>query len=206
MSERDEQTREMVAKVKEEVKRREKEIMQRLMLEERGLFLEENEADKGNGFYERSLLTANGLIEDLRVPRTRSKGFYPSILPGKRKAQVDLGDLVLIMFSCGINTRKIQRVIEEIYGTFYSHTSLSKLSRVAEEEIETWRMRPLQKRYFALTIDAVFLSLRRGSYKKEPIYIVQGTDHEGRREILGFWIMGGEGESAFLWKEIFLRT
>jgi len=66
--------------------------------------------------------------------------------------------------------------------------------------------RPLQKRYFALTIDAVFLSLRRGSYKKEPIYRVQGTDHEGRREILGFGIMGGEGESAFLWKEIFLRT
>ena len=129
MSERDEQTREMVAKVKEEVKRREKEIMQRLMLEERGLFLEENEADKGNGFYERLSLTANGLIEDLRVPRTRSKGFYPSILPGKRKAQVDLGDLVLIMFSCGINTRKIQRVIEEIYGTFYSHTSLSKLRK-----------------------------------------------------------------------------
>jgi len=77
----------MVAKVKEEVKRREKEIMQRLMLEERGLFLEENEADKGNGFYERLSLTANGLIEDLRVPRTRSKGFYPSILLEEKESK-----------------------------------------------------------------------------------------------------------------------
>jgi len=50
------------------------------------------------------------------------------------------------MFSCGINTRKIQRVIEEIYGTFYSHTSLSKLSRVAEEEIETWKNQDLFKK------------------------------------------------------------
>jgi hypothetical protein len=52
-------------------------------------------------------------------------------------------------------------------------------------------------------IDAAFLSLRRGSYEKEPVYIAQGTDHEGRREILGFWVMGGSGESSSAWEEIF---
>lgn len=196
-------SKEMVTQLREEVKRREKAIMQRLMAEERELFLEENPEDKGNGFYERSLLTSSGLIEDLRVPRTRSGAFYPAILPGKRRASVDLGDLILIMFQCGINTRRIQQVIEAIYGTFYSHTSIAKLARVAEEEIEAWRMRPLKESYFSVIIDAVFLSLRRGSYKKEPVYIAQGTDHEGRREILGFWIMGGEGESARAWREVF---
>lgn len=129
--------------------------------------------------------------------------FYPAILPGKGRAPVDLGDLILIMFQGGIDTRRIQQVIEAIYGTFYSHSSIAKLARVAEAEIEAWRMRPLEQAYFSVIIDAVFLSLRRGSYEKEPVYIAQGTDHEGRREILGFWVMGGEGESAHAWRQVF---
>ncbi|MBC7230393.1 MAG: hypothetical protein H5T74_08400 [Actinobacteria bacterium] len=43
-------TRETAAQVREEVKRREKAIMQRLMAEERELYLEENPEDRGNGF------------------------------------------------------------------------------------------------------------------------------------------------------------
>jgi putative transposase len=173
------------------------------MAEEGELHLDEHPDDKGNGFYERNLLTQSGLIEDLRVPRTRSGDFYPALLPGKRKASIDLGDLLLIMFQSGINTRKIQQIIEAIYGTFYSHASIAKLSRVAEEEIEAWRMRPLKKSYFSIIIDAVFLSLKRGSYEKEPVYVAQGTDHDGVRQILGFWVMGGSGESANAWREIF---
>jgi len=83
MSKRDEHaSREMVTQVREEAKQRGKAIMQRLMASERELFLEEHPEDKGSGFYERSLLTTCGLIEDLRVPRTRSSEFYPAILPG----------------------------------------------------------------------------------------------------------------------------
>ncbi len=193
-------SREMVARAKEEVKQREKAIMQRLMAEERQLFLEEHPEDRGNGFYERTLLTSSGIIEDLRVPRTRSGEFYPAILPGKRRASVDLGDLVLLMFQCGISTRKIQQVLEGVYGAFYSHASIARLTQVAEEEIEAWRMRPLKRAYFSVIIDAVFLSLKRGSYKKEPVYIALGTDHEGEREILGFWVLGSEGESAQAWR------
>jgi len=204
MPKRDEHaSREMVTQVREEVKQREKAIMQRLMTEERELFLEQHPEDKGNGYYERSLLTTCGLIDDLRVPRTRSGEFYPALLPGKRRASIDLGDLVLLLFECGVSTRKVQQVLELYYGAYYSHASIARLASVTLEEIEAWRMRPLKRRYFSLHIDACFLSLKRGSYKKEPVYIAQGTDHEGSREILGFWVMGSEGESARAWREIF---
>lgn len=195
-------SREMVTQLREEVKRREKAIMQRLMAEERELFLEENPEDKGNGFYERSLLTPCGPIEDLRVPRTRSGEFYPALLPGRRRASIDLGDLVILLFECGVSTRKVQQVLELYYGAHYSHTSIARLASVTMEEIEAWRMRPLKKRYFSLHLDACFLPLKRGSYRKEPVYIAQGTDHEGEREILGFWVMGSEGESSRAWREI----
>jgi transposase-like protein len=77
------------------------------------------------------------------------------------------------------------------------------LAKVTEEEIEAWRMRPLKERHFSLHVDAFFLSLLRGRYEKEPVYIALGTDHEGEREILGFWVFGGEGESSSAWREIF---
>jgi len=35
------------------------------------------------------------------------------------------------MFQCGINTRKIQKVVETVYGTYYSHASIARLTRVA---------------------------------------------------------------------------
>ncbi|MBT9130324.1 MAG: hypothetical protein DDT42_01740 [candidate division WS2 bacterium] len=41
-----------------------------------------------------------------------------------------------------------------------------------------------------------------GSFEKEPVYVALGVDSEGRREILGFWLFGSEGESANLWREI----
>ncbi len=116
---------------------------------------------------------------------------------------MDLGDLILLMFECGISTRKIQKVLEGYYGAFYSHTSIARLAKVTEEEIEAWRMRPLKERHFSLHVDAFFLSLLRGRYEKEPVYIALGTDHEGEREILGFWVFGGEGESSSAWREIF---
>ena len=62
MSKRDgHASREMVTQVREEVKRREKAIMQGLMAQERELFSDEHPEDKGNGYYERSLLTSSGL-------------------------------------------------------------------------------------------------------------------------------------------------
>ncbi len=169
--------------------------MERLMAKERELFLEEHPGDKGNGYYERSLFTSSGLIEDLRVPRTRSGEFHPAVLPGRRRAPADLGDLIPIMFQCGISTRKMKQAIESSCGTFYSHASLERPARVAEEEIEAWRMRPPKSRYFSLHIDARFLSLKRGSWRKESVLIAQGTDHEGEREILtlpGHGVGGGE--------------
>lgn len=51
MPKRDEHaSREMVTQIREEVKQREKAITQRLMTEERELFLEQHPEDKGNGY------------------------------------------------------------------------------------------------------------------------------------------------------------
>ncbi|MBC7109203.1 MAG: IS256 family transposase, partial [Methanomassiliicoccales archaeon] len=50
--------------------------------------------------------------------------------------------------------------------------------------------------------DGTFLSVRRGKTAKEPVYTALGIKPDGRREILGFWLFGAEGESAQNWEEV----
>lgn len=61
-------SREMAARLREEAMQREKAIMQRLMAEEREIFLEENPEDKGNESYEGSRPGAR----DLRGSQART--------------------------------------------------------------------------------------------------------------------------------------
>jgi len=36
----------------------------------------------------------------------------------------------------------------------------------------------------------------------EPVYLALGIRPDGRREILGFWLFGAEGESATNWRQV----
>ncbi|MEM4531395.1 MAG: IS256 family transposase [Thermofilaceae archaeon] len=92
--------------------------------------------------------------------------------------------------------------MEGIYGAFYSPQSISRLTQVVEEEVQAWRERPLDEEYYAVFLDGTFLSIRRGKTAKELVYIALGIKPDGRREILGFWLFGAEGESARNWKEV----
>ena len=55
-------------------------LLEKLMLEERELYLEEHPT-KGNGYYTRDLLTLFGPLEDLKVPRVREGEFHPRSSP-----------------------------------------------------------------------------------------------------------------------------
>jgi transposase-like protein len=51
-------------------------------------------------------------------------------------------------------------------------------------------------------LDGTFLSIRRGKTAKKPVYMALGIKPDGRRENLGFWLFGAEGESARNWEEV----
>ena len=105
------------------------------------------------------------------------------------------------MFYAGISTRKISKVLEALYNMEISHTVASRLADVAEEEINKWKNRELDSYYPVIFIDATYFPINRSGVKKEAIYVALGIRRDGRREILGYDI-GGEGESANVWKEM----
>ena len=158
------QDRKIIEKLDDLIKEAIKSVIEGLALEERSLYLEQHPETKGNGFYPRCLFTKYGPIEGLLVPRTRDGNFRPQILPPpRRRAGLDLGEAVLALYASGASSRAVSRFIETIYGVYYSPASISRLTDVAEEEIESWRKRRLSEEYFALYLDATFLPVRRGS-------------------------------------------
>ncbi len=186
----------------QEVKTFLKEFINNMMNEERKIYLQNTLDDKGNGYYERDLLTAYGKIEDLEVPRVRSGRFYPKILPYRNRAWFDIREIVYAMHMTGSSVRDIQGFIQRVYRTYYSADAISRLTEVAEESIEKWKSRPLKEGYAVIMIDSIFVKLRRGEVKNEPIYIVLGIDYQGYKEILGFYLFGSETESSYAWKKI----
>ncbi|MBC7096057.1 MAG: transposase, partial [Thermococcus sp.] len=104
-------------------------------------------------------------------------------------------------YAAGAGARHLS-VLGVIYGAFHSPQSISRLTQVVEEEAKAWRERPLSPEYYAIYLNGTFLHIRRGQTAKEPVYPALGILPNGRREILGFWLFGAEGESAENWEEV----
>ena len=82
-----------------------------------------------------------------------------------------------------------------------SHAMASRLTEVARGEIEKWKMWLLVSRYPVIFVGGTYFPVRRGFVSKEVIYVMVGIRGDGRRENLAYEI-GGEGESARVWKEL----
>ncbi len=132
----------------------------------------------------------------------REGDFHPKTIPYRRRASLELSQAILALYACGVSTRAIFHFLEGIYGAFYSPESISRLTPVVEGEVRAWRERPLDEESYAVFLNGTFLSVRRGQSAKEPVYIALGIKPHGRRETLGFWPFGAEGESTENWEEV----
>jgi transposase-like protein len=89
-------------------------------------------------------------VEDLKVPHVREGDFHPRILPYRKRASLELSEIILALYAVGVSTRKISHFLEGIYGAFYSPQSIPRLIQVTEEEVKAWRERPLSEEYYAV--------------------------------------------------------
>lgn len=186
----------------EKIKNMIKDILETIILEERKIFCEEH-GDVGNGYFLRSLRTPVGEIKDLKVARTRRKNFRTALFEPYSREFLALDELIYYMYAGGCSTRDISCTLEKIFGFKYSPAGVSRITSVVAEKIEKFRRAPITKWYPVVWIDGTYLKFRRnGVVEKEVVYFVMGLSEEGYKEILGFWIPGGNGESALNWKEI----
>ncbi|WP_078430119.1 IS256 family transposase [Alkalihalobacterium alkalinitrilicum] len=180
-----------------------KEKLETMMKEEMNSFFEHEHPElknQKNGFYQRQLDTKYGRLEDLQVPRDRENAFQTEIFSPYQRREQWLGETIITMYQKGVSTREIGQFIERILGHSYSAATISQITDVVAEDIESWLQRPLKKRYSVLYLDGTYLKLRRDDVANEVVYLVVGVTEDGFREILGFYV-GGQ-ESALGWKTI----
>ena len=176
-------------------------LLNGLMKAERQSFLEDDKTpgNKGNG-YRQVLRSGIGSRLELQVPRDRMGVFKPVILGVLDQQEEQIKNLCFELYGKGLTTRQIEKVIENIYGTHYSKSSISRITTDFGAYINSWLSRPLDIYYPIVYIDAIHIKVRRDTVATEAFYVLLGLKDDYTREVLG--IVNIPQESALGWREV----
>jgi putative transposase len=157
-----------------------------------------------NGYRERSWDTRVGTVE-LKVPRVRDGGYFPSLLEPRRRAERALAVVVQEAYVHGVSTRKVDELVKALGMGGISKSRVSELCEELDEEVERFRSRPLEGSYPYIWVDATYLKARQdGRVSSTAVVIAVGVNAKsGEREVLGLDV--GPSEDAAFWTS-FLRS
>jgi len=157
--------------------------------------------DQRNGYYTRDLETSLNRIEALPVPRTR-KGYHTQLFKKYQRRRAELDAAIGEMFVKGVSTRGVGQVLEALSGSKPSPSTVSRVFHTLEGEYQTWKTRPLAKRYeYAFADGTYFTVIYRDEGCKMPILAVVGINAAGEREVLAFTV--GDRENQTAWEDLF---
>lgn len=153
-----------------------------------------------NGHYERDLVTTQGLIEDLPVPRTRN-GFRMELFECYQQRQAELDEAICEMFVRGVSTAQVGQVVEALDGTNPSPSTVSRIFHSLEGDFENWKKRKLRTHHLYAFADGTYFTV---IYNQEgckmPIQAVVCIEADGKREVLAFSV--GERENQAAWEDL----
>lgn len=154
-----------------------------------------------NGYRPRHFKTRVGML-NLQIPQDREGTFDPEIFKRYQRSEKALVSAMIEMFLKGVSTRKVSSIVEELCGISVSKSQLSSMVKSLDEEVNIWRMRPLDCSYPLLVVDARYEKIRiNNRVVSNGVLVVVGISEYGYREILGTWIANSESESN--WSQAF---
>lgn len=132
-----------------------------LMYSERQTFLSASEEkNKGNG-YRQATRYGIGSKLHLKIPRDRLGVFKPIILGLLNEQEEQVKELCFELYGKGLTTRQIENVVENIYGSTYSKSSISRITTDFSALVDAWLERQLDSFYPVVYIDAIHVKTRR---------------------------------------------
>lgn len=171
-----------------------------LMYSERQAFLNQDaQGNKGNG-YRKATRSGIGSKLQLKIPRDRLGVFQPVILGLLNEQEEQIKSLCFELYGKGLTTRQIESVVENIYGSTYSKSSISRITTDFSSLVDAWLERQLDSFYPAIYIDAIHIKVRRETVATEAFYVMLGLKDDHTREVLG--IVNIPQESASGWQEV----
>jgi len=161
---------------------------------------ERTDARRGqrNGYKPRTLRTRVGTL-NLLVPQDREGTFCTQLFARYQRNEKALVLALMEMYVEGVSTRKVKDITEELCGTSFSKSLVSRLAGELDAELERWRSRPLgEKAYPYLFVDARYEKARVDHrIVSEGVLIVYGVNEDGYREILGVEVADTESEATY---------
>lgn len=153
--------------------------------------------DYRNGSYIRHLVCEIGDLV-LEVPRSRRGGFYPSVLEAYKRRGKSIDEVILGCFVLGLSTRKAAEVLGPMIGERISGSTVSRIGKCLDKEVERYHNRPLKDKYRFLFFDGVVLKHKGiGKVHKRVLLCAYGITHDGRCEMIDFRCSYGESQSAW---------
>lgn len=138
----------------------------------------------------------------LMIPKLRNGGYIPFFITEKKRAEQALVNVVHEAYINGVSTRKIERLAKSLGIQDISAGQVSEMNKELNQQVESFRTRPLLKEYPVIWIDALYEKIRDNqSVINMAILIVKGINIEGKREILAIEPM--YDESAESWGYLF---
>jgi len=159
--------------------------------------------NRRNGYRARPLETLLGSLE-LRVPRLRSGSYFPSFLEPRRRWEQAFVNVVCEAYVHGVSTRKVEELVEAMGAQGMSKSEVSRMARTLDEQVETFRTRPLEKAFPYLWLDALYIKVREhGRVVSKALLVAYSVNEDGEREVLDLEVAAGEMEVA--WRRFLVR-
>ena len=151
-----------------------------------------------DGFKPKTLHTRVGKLQ-LEVPQTRGVEFYPSSLERGVRSERALKLAVAEMYVQGVSTRKVTEITRELCGLDVSSSQVSRAAALLDEELQSWRTRPLDKTPYVL-LDARYEKVRHGGSVVDcAVLVAVGILPTGKRTVLG--VSAKLSEAEVHWRE-----
>ena len=159
-----------------------------------------NESDNTNyrnGYNDKTIKSKYGNI-DVSIPRDRESTFEPQLVKKREILLNGSEDMIISLYTKGMSVRDIQLHLDDLYGYELSTQTISNITEKVIEKAKEWQIRPLDKIYPIIFMDATVLKIRVDRVVKNiAAYIMLGITLEGKKEIIGIWI--GENETSKYW-------
>ncbi|WP_163540087.1 IS256 family transposase [Gracilibacillus sp. YIM 98692] len=154
--------------------------------------------DYRNGYYDRDYMMSIGKMK-LRVPRTRSGEFSPSVFEKYKRVDQAFTLGMLEMVVNGVSTRKVKNIVQELCGEEVSKSFVSSLTAKLDPIVREWAERPLNTIYCPYVfVDAMYIKVREHhKVVSKAVYIATAINEENKREVLGLKVDHQESFEAW---------
>ena len=160
----------------------------------------EERVNSRNGYRSRDWDTRAGTME-VAIPKLRNGSYFPDwLLERRRRAERALTTVVATCYLLGVSTRRMEKLVETLGITRLSKSQVSVMARELDEQVESFRTRPLDAGpYTFVAADALVLKVREGGrVVGVHALLATGVNADGHREILGLDVTSAEDGAGWL--------